>query len=310
MRRAAFAASFRPAETMPLRSGSVDLAYLRTHPGHLAAFLHHQRIRTTPVAGGSICEAQRLTLDDGSDVFAKTRTGAPDDFFAAEAEGLRWLRVDGGAPVPEVLAVEADMLALEWVPPGEPSPEAAERFGRELAETHRAGGPSYGADRDGYLGVLPLPNTRGRSWPEWFAEYRIRPYLRRSVDNGALTGTDAGRVDAVLDRIGALAGPGEAPARIHGDLWPGNVLWSVDRVWLVDPAAHGGHRETDLATMRLWGGVPYLGRVLAGYDEAWPLADGWRQRAALHQLPILLAHTAMFGPRYRDQVLDAVRRIG
>jgi fructosamine-3-kinase len=283
----------------------VDLGYLREHPNQLATFLKHQRIRTTPVAGGSICQAERLTLDDGTDVFAKSRPGAPDDFFAVEAAGLRWLRDAAGAPVPEVLASTPDMLVLTWVQPAEPTPAAAELLGRELAATHRAGAPSFGAERDGYLGTLPLDNTTGSAWPAWFAEHRLRPYLRRSVDNGALDGTDAGRVDAVLDRIETLAGPPEPPARLHGDLWPGNVLWSTDRAWLVDPAAHGGHRETDLALLRLWGGLPHLDRVLAAYHEAFPLAAGVAERVPLHQLYLLLAHTALFGAAYRDEVLTA-----
>ncbi|GAA4211142.1 fructosamine kinase family protein [Actinocatenispora rupis] len=287
----------------------MDLGYLREHPGQLATFLKHQRIRTTPVSGGSICRAERLTLDDGTDVFAKSRVAAPDGFFDAEAAGLRWLREAGGAPVPEVLAVTHDMLVLAWIPQGEPSPAAAERFGRELAATHRAGAPRFGGDRDGFLGTLPLDNRPGPAWPAWFAEHRLRPYLRRSVDNGALDGADAGRVEAVLARIGALAGPPEPPARLHGDLWPGNVVWAPDRAWLVDPAASGGHRETDLAMLRLWGGSPYVDRTLAAYDEVWPLADGWAERVPLHQLHLLLAHTALFGAMYRGEVLDAVRAL-
>ena len=282
----------------------VDLGYLRAHPDQLATFLKHQRIRTTPVSGGSICQAERLTLDDGTDVFAKSRPGAPDDFFAIEAAGLRWL-AEAGGPVPDVLAATPDMLVLSWIEPAPPTPAAAERFGRELAATHRAGAPAFGAERDGYLGTLPLDNTAGDRWPEWYAQHRLRPYLRRSVDNGALDGTDAGRVEAVLDRIDVLAGPPEPPARVHGDLWPGNVVWSADRAWLVDPAAHGGHRETDLALLRLWGGVPYLDRLLAGYQEVWPLADGAAERVPLHQLYLLLAHTALFGAGYRDEVLAA-----
>lgn len=283
----------------------MDLAYLRAHPGHLSTFLHHQRIRTTPVAGGSICSAERLTLDDGNDVFVKTHPHPQPGFFETEAEGLDWLRVADGAPVPEVLAVDGTMLALEWIPTGDPDPVAAERFGRELATTHRAGAPAFGAEHDGFLGALPLDNTTGRRWPRWFAEHRLRPYLRRSVDNGALTGTDAAHVEMVLDRIEALAGPDEPPARTHGDLWPGNLVWSPGRVWLVDPAAHGGNRETDVAMLHLWGGAPHLDRIVAGYQEEWPLADGWRARIPLHQLHLLLAHTAMFGASYRSDVLAA-----
>jgi fructosamine-3-kinase len=286
----------------------VDLAYLRAHPEHLPTFLTHQRIRETPVAGGSICQASRLTLEDGSSLFAKTvASGAPENFFDTEARGLRWLAEAGGAPVPEVIAALPDLLALAWVEPGEPSAEAAERFGRALAATHRAGADSFGAPWPGFIGSLPQDNSLGEAWPAWFAERRLEPYLQMSVKRGALSDTDADLVERLQMRIDRYASPPEAPARLHGDLWPGNLLWAADGyVWLVDPAAHGGHRETDLAQLALFGGAPHLPRILASYNEIWPLADGWRERVPLHQLHLLLVHTALFGGSYRAAVLDAV----
>ncbi len=128
-----------------------------------------------------------------------------------------------------------------------------------------------------------------------------------SVDGGALDGSGAALVEQVVARIGEFGGD-EPPARLHGDLWPGNLLWGADdRVWLVDPAAHGGHRETDLAQLALFGGPPHLDRVLAAYREAWPLADGWRERVPLHQLHLLLVHTAIFGAAYADAVAATAR---
>ncbi|KKK06337.1 fructosamine kinase family protein [Micromonospora sp. HK10] len=289
----------------------MDLAYLRAHPEHLPTFLTHQRIRETPVSGGDICAASRLTLDDGHSFFAKTwpeRAGrpVPAGFFAAEAAGLRWLREAGAVAVPEVMAALPELLALDWIEPGEPTPEAAERFGRELAALHRAGAPAFGADWDGFIGTLPQDNTLDPGpWSAWFARRRLLPYLRMSVDDGALGTKEAGLVEQVIDRIGEFGGD-EPPARIHGDLWAGNVLWGMhDRVWLVDPAAHGGHRETDLAQLALFGGPPHLDRILAGYQEEWPLADGWRDRLPLHQLHLLLVHSSLFGTAYRDAVADA-----
>jgi fructosamine-3-kinase len=104
----------------------------------------------------------------------------------------------------------------------------------------------------------------------------------------------------------ALTGPPEPPSRLHGDLWSGNVLWSPDGVVLVDPAAHGGHRETDLAMLALFG-LPHLDRVVAAYDEAWPLAEGWRDRVGLHQLHPLLVHAALFGGGYAARAADLAR---
>jgi fructosamine-3-kinase len=284
----------------------VDLAYLRAHPHQLPTLLHHQRIRETPVAGGSICTATRLTLDDGSSLFTKTWPGpepVPPGFFAAEAAGLRWLAEAGAAPVPEVVAALDGLLALQWVEAGPPTAAAARRFGRELAALHRAGAPAFGADWPGYIGRLPQDNSaHAGPWGPWFAARRLEPHLRTSADRGALAPADVALVEQVLARIDQYGG-GEPPARIHGDLWPGNLLWAPDRVWLVDPAAHGGHRETDLATLALFGGPPHLDRIMAGYEEVGPLAPDWQARVPVHQLHLLLVHTALFGAAWRDAVV-------
>jgi fructosamine-3-kinase len=288
----------------------VDLAYLREHPEQLPTFLRHQRIRTTPVTGGSICDAARLTLDDGTDVFAKSLPDPPPGFFAAEANGLRWMHDACPELAPEVIAANDDMLVLPWIQPGDPTPQSAAEFGARLARLHQAGADHFGADWPGYIGSLPLDNTPSDTpWASWYAERRLLPYLKMSVDNGALDTDDANHVTSVIERIDQLAGPDEPPSRLHGDLWPGNILWATDRAWLVDPAAHGGHRETDLALLTLFGGPPYLEKIIAGYEEQHPLADGWRERVPLHQLYLLLVHTALFGRAYRSAVLSAASHL-
>jgi fructosamine-3-kinase len=54
-------------------------------------------------------------------------------------------------------------------------------------------------------------------------------------------------------------------------------------------------------------GAPHLDRIMAGYQEAAPLADGWRARVSLHQMHPLLVHVCLFGASYRGALLDAAR---
>jgi fructosamine-3-kinase len=258
------------------------------------------------------------TLADGREVFVKaagpghagaSTTGASTTgAFAAEANGLRWLAEAGAVPVPEVLGTDDGLLVIELLAPGRPSPEAAREFGAGLARMHAAGAPAFGAPWPGFIASLPLDNAcrPGTEWADWYVSRRIVPYLRKASEVGALSPADISLVEAVAARAAELAGPPEPPSRIHGDLWSGNVLWAGGRGWLIDPAAHGGHRETDLAMLALFG-APYADQIMGGYTQTAPLADGWRQRVPLHQLHPLLVHACLFGASYAAQVNAAAR---
>jgi fructosamine-3-kinase len=257
-----------------------------------------------PLGGGAV----RVELADGRTVVVKDGEPAA---IAAEAAGLRWLDDAGGAPVPAVLDVDGGRLVTEFVPDGSPTPRAAEELGSALARTHAAGAPAFGTappggPADARIGAAPMRNAPAPSWPEWYAADRLLPYLRTARDAGTLTGEATHTIESVVDRLPALAGPAEPPARLHGDLWSGNVLWSPRGAVLIDPAAHGGHRETDLAMLALFG-CPHLHTVLAAYDESAPLADGWRDRVPLHQLFPLLVHVVLFGGGYAGQAMSAAR---
>ncbi|MEV6152878.1 fructosamine kinase family protein [Nonomuraea sp. NPDC052129] len=243
---------------------------------------------------------QRGVLADGRVVFAKT--GAVSPVFTSEAEGLLWL--GEVIAVPEVVEVFRDRLVLSWVDTAAPTAAAAERFGRDLARLHRAGAPAFGAPWPGFIADLPMDNSPADDWPAFYATRRVLPFVRQA----RLPARDVALIERAVSRFGEVAGPPEPPARIHGDLWSGNVLWSDGRAVLIDPAAHGGHRETDLAMLALFG-APYLDRILGAYQEETPLADGWRERVPLHQLHPLLVHVVLFGGTYRDSLLAAVARV-
>lgn len=285
------------------------MARMRTLADRAEQLLGTSVVSTTPVAGGDVCTATRLRLSDGTSALIKTRPHPPEGFFEAEARGLRWLAEPGVAEVAEVLAATEDCLILRWVEPTRPSPESASGLGRMLARLHASGADSFGADHDGFIGTLPMPNKPADTWPEFFAVRRILPYLKLAADRGHADDAAVSAVEGVVRRIVDLAGPAEPPARIHGDLWSGNIVWNADRAAvLVDPAAHGGHRETDLAMLALFG-LPQLARVQATYAEVTPLADGWEERQPLHQLFPLLVHAALFGGRYGQLAAEAARKL-
>jgi len=230
--------------------------------------------------------------------FRKHRRGAPPGFFGVEAAGLAWLAAPGAVRVAEVLDVGDDFIELERLGGPPATPQAAEDFGRVLAALHDAGAPAFGAGPagwhgDGFIGEAPLPLRPEPTWGSFYARHRVRPYLH------AVRGKVFGRL---CDRLGAGDFDDAAPpARIHGDLWSGNLLWTPTGAALIDPAAHGGHRITDLAMLSLFG-APHLGRVLAAYAEASDhLPDGWRDLIPLHQVHPLLVHAVLFGGGYVAQ---------
>jgi len=243
--------------------------------------------------------------------FIKSRADAPAGFFEAEAAGLTWLaEVPDGAHIARVLAVSPGRIELEEIELANPTAEAADAFGAALARTHAAGAAAFGSPPHGYtgptfIGRRPLTTARQTRWGRFYARDRVLPYLAAAVEAGSVTGPEERVIREACDRIAnGDFDDSEPPARLHGDLWNGNVLWSAEGTVLIDPAAHGGHRETDLAMLALFG-CPFLERVLAAYDETEPLREGWRERVPVHQLHPLAVHAAGHGRSYGIALTEA-----
>ena len=246
------------------------------------------RLLGVPATGsGSLGGATRVDLADGRTVVVKGGPGV-----AAEAAGLAWLAVPGAPGVPPVLAADTSWLVTGYVEVGHgPVDDAPERFGRALAALHAAGAPAFGSPppggpADAWIGTAPMRNRPAHDWATWYAEDRIAPYVASAHDAGTLDRADVALVERLCERLPGLAGPAGA--------------------CLIDPAAHGGHRETDLAMLALFG-LPGLDRVLAAYDDVTPPAPGRPDRVALQQVFPLLVHVVLFGGGYRGQALAAVR---
>lgn len=275
--------------------------------------------RSQPVGGGCISEARRVELADGRVVFAKSGAGLPEDLLAVEAEGLDWLAEPDAVAVPRVLGLVRDategagradgpVLLLEWIEPGARAADTEARLGAGLAHLHAAGAPSFGWHRDGFIGSLPQANLPpAPDWPTFWFTRRIEPLARQAIDRGSLDRRASLLVDRLGGRLAERAGPSEPPARVHGDLWSGNVMVDVGgEPWLIDPAPYGGHREVDLAMLHLFGSPGPA--VVDAYQDVVPLAAGWRERLSLWQLEPLLVHAVLFGGGYGSQARAVLER--
>lgn len=263
---------------------------------------HLEEVLQTAVAakhrmtGGDICDAWRVTLRDGRSVFAKEHPNA-GPMFDAEAFGLGWLAEANALRTPTVLSASPRALVLEFIETGSRGDSFDETLGRNLAQMHAHAPPGFGLPHPGVIASLPQDNASEADWATFYGARRLAPMLALCVERGRLPAAAHSELDALLRVLPERLGPAEPPARLHGDLWSGNVM--VDHRGapvLVDPAAYGGHREVDLAMMHLFGG--FSPATFAAYEEATPLAPGHQDRVRLLQLYPVLVHVALFGGHY------------
>jgi fructosamine-3-kinase len=266
-----------------------------------------------PRGGGDINDAFQLTLADGRRAFAKLNDRAPPGFFEAEARGLRWLAAAGALQLPEVLGVgdgeggASPFLLLEWIEPAVRARDFDERLGQGLAALHRAGAPEFGLDHDNFIALLPQDNRSESTWAAFYRTRRLEPLFERARQRGFWDTTLDRARDRLLAQLPERVGPDEPPARLHGDLWGGNLhVGAQGQPLLIDPAVYAGHREIDLAMMRLFGG--FGERAFDAYASSYPLAPGHRERVALYQLYPLLVHLCSFGMGYLGQVKSCIAR--
>jgi fructosamine-3-kinase len=171
---------------------------------------------------------------------------------------------------------------------------------------HRAGAPSFGREDRRTTGSRGLPNEPCATWAEFYATNRLLPLAKLARESHALPDAAITGMQELAGRLDQFGGD-EPPARLHGDLWAGNrLIDTLGRNWLIDPAAHGGHREFDLAMMRLFGG--FGEECFAAYADVFPLTDGWEERVPLHQIAPLVVHAIKFDGGYVSAATAAIAR--
>jgi fructosamine-3-kinase len=240
-----------------------------------------------PVHGGMICDAYRVQLSNGDNIFLKTSSHPVDKLFTTEAHSLRVLHEACDALpephnkvlcVPKVIAAsdEPTFLALEWLPEVAPinASEKARQFGAALAALHREStSSSFGWDESNYLGRLPQINTRHENWTDFYRECRLLPQLERAQRSGQLSPQNSMLSMRAVEKLPELLDDLDSrPSLLHGDLWSGNYFHTSQGTVIFDPACYLGEREMDVAYTELFGGFPQ--QFYDGYHSEYPLQAG------------------------------------
>ena len=230
--------------------------------------------------------------------------------FDAEAKGLSLLALSNSFAIPEVAYVvsanEYQFLLLQYIEEGARRKNYWEHFGSRLASLHKTSGATFGLDHDNYIGSLRQHNNKSSTWVEFFTAQRLMRQLEVAVNSGKLDSGTRKRFDRLFARLPSLL-PEEAPSLLHGDLWSGNLMTTIDGdPCVIDPAVYFGHREADLAMTQLFGG--FDNRFLDSYNDTFPLLDGYKERLELYNLYPLLVHVNLFGGGYVSQVSSTLNK--
>lgn len=257
------------------------------------------------ISGGCINNAVRLRTDEGY-FFLKWNESKPAAFFEAEADGLRLLaKHQRILQTPEVLgtgSVEGtSFILLTFLQSGYPRDTFWEKLGEGLAEQHRSYAPLFGLDHNNFIGALPQNNEQIADGLEFFIEKRLRVQAGLALYKNLVEQDFIEKMEQLYEKLPDLL-PSQKASLLHGDLWSGNFLVGKNQTpYVLDPAVYYGAREAEIAFTRLFGGFDPA--FYAAYEAAYPLENGFTERAEIYNLYPLLVHTNLFGTSYLSGVL-------
>lgn len=256
----------------------------------------------SPLSGGCVAQVYLARMGDGERLVVKVDAG-PRAMLDREAFMLELLRERSELPVPQVIACDLHVLAMEYIESSGGASEVGEvELAEAVARLHGVEGQAYGLERDTLIGPLEQPNSPSEDWAGFFAEHRVRAFARLAYSGGNLSLGLRDRCFRLADRAADLLEGAEPACLVHGDLWAGNVLWRDGRLaGVIDPATYYADREVELAFMDLFGslGASFWQR----YEQIRPIRSGfWELRRHAYKVYPLLVHVHLFGGSYAGQL--------
>ncbi len=264
---------------------------------------------SSSVGGGCINSASKIITNQGS-YFIKWNKEELYEMFATEKKGLAILNKESPVASPKVLGQGVfdgkSYLLTELLEMGAPSKNFWKNFGTNLANQHRKTSTMYGLDHDNFIGSLVQSNKKHASWYDFFIEERLEPQLQRASARNLISNSLQIQFNSLFSKLSDLI-PNEPPALLHGDLWSGNfMIGNNGEAVIFDPAVHYGHRETELAFTKLFGG--FSPEFYKYYDESHSLETGFDSRVDIHNLYPLLVHVNLFGSSYLSGIITTLKR--
>jgi protein-ribulosamine 3-kinase len=262
------------------------------------------------VGGGSINQAYRLLFGQLNLFLKLNRKSAMPALFERECDGLKELHRASKIKIPKTILQdyfeEHAYLVLEWIETTTPTQKFWNNLAEGIVSMHQLKGERFGNCPDNYIGSLHQSNKSAGKWSEFWVNERLLPQLQ--ICKNELSPAIHRSFESCFLRADDLF-PEEKPSLLHGDLWVGNILVGRnDEVYLIDPAVYYGHREMDIAMMRLFGGVDAA--FYSYYQEEYPMESGWELRLQLAMLYPLLVHVNLFGRSYVSQIEQIMKNCG
>ncbi|EAZ90113.1 fructosamine kinase family protein [Crocosphaera chwakensis] len=261
------------------------------------------------VSGGCINQGYCLI---GKDIkyFVKINHASQVEMFTAEALGLKEMAKTETIRVPKPIcwgmAERSSYIILEWLEFGHSSKESWELMGKNLAKMHQYQGETkFGWSQNNTIGSTPQVNNWTEKWSDFFADYRIGYQLKSASRKGGNFGNYSQIVEKVRDILSTI---NPQPSLVHGDLWSGNAaVTEAEEPVILDPATYYGDREVDIAMTELFGGFP--APFYRGYNEVFPLDEGYKKRKTLYNLYHILNHYNLFGGGYGSQANYMIQEV-
>ena len=258
-------------------------------------------------SGGCINMSVKVVTDLGA-YFIKWNELELKNLFEKEVSGLKVLRGKSSLIVPEVVnygvVEEKIYLMMEFLEQGADDRKAQERLGEGLAQLHSFSNHKIGFEESNYIGKLLQNNDYHSTWIEFFKEKRLGVQLGLAIYEYRVDQAFVDQFKRFLDIIHHII-PESKPVLLHGDLWSGNTLSTINGPAIFDPAVYYGAAEMDLAMTKLFGGFSDV--FYDAYRANSQLNPQFDELADIYNLYPLMVHVNLFG--VDSGYLASVKRI-